>query len=393
MVICFPLIIRVFSGPYHRRVMNTPIIAQRLVAWHEVHQRNLPWRLTPAGARNPYAVWISEIMLQQTRVEMVVDYFKRWIATFPTIAALAAADQQAVLKAWEGLGYYARARNLHKAAQQIVAEYGGQVPNDRHTLRALPGIGDYTVGAILSLAFNQHEPILDGNVKRVLSRLADIAQPITETQTLKLLWRLARALVEAAPPGNAGACNEAIMELGALICTPVNPRCLICPVNELCRAAANGTQQERPVIPPKKQTPHYDVAAGIIWQGEPYHSNLLIAQRPADGMLGGLWEFPGGKLEATDVDLRACLRREIEEELAMQIKVGAQLTTVRHAYTHFRITLHAFHAHHTSGEPQALGVADWRWVTLADLAAFPFPVTDQKIIAALQQAWTSKPVS
>lgn len=365
--------------------MESSAIAQRLVAWHEVHQRDLPWRLAPAGARNAYAVWISEIMLQQTRVDMVVDYFKRWMANFPTIAALAAADQQAVLKAWEGLGYYARARNLHKAAQQIVADYGGQVPSDRHTLLALPGIGDYTVGAILSLAFNQHEPILDGNVKRVLSRLDDIAQPITETATLKLLWHLARALVEAAPPGDAGACNEAIMELGALICTPVNPRCLICPVNELCRAAANGTQQERPVIPPKKQTPHYDVAAGIIWQGEPYQSNLLIAQRPLDGMLGGMWEFPGGKLEADDADLRACLRREIEEELAMHIEVGAQLTTVRHAYTHFRITLHAFHAHHTSGEPQALGVADWRWVTLTDLAAFPFPVTDQKIIAALQQ--------
>ncbi|MBX3013569.1 MAG: A/G-specific adenine glycosylase [Caldilineaceae bacterium] len=366
--------------------MNTVEIAQRLVAWHALHQRELPWRLAPAGARDAYAVWISEIMLQQTRVDTVVDYFRRWMAHFPTIDELAAADQQAVLKVWEGLGYYARARNLHKAAQQIVAVYGGIVPNDRQTLLALPGIGDYTVGAILSLAYNQHEPILDGNVKRVLSRLADIADPITETATLKRLWRLARDLVEATPTGSAGAVNEAIMELGALICTPVNPRCLLCPVNERCRAAANGTQGERPVIPPKKQTPHYDVAAGLIWQGEPYQSPLLIAQRPPDGMLGGLWEFPGGKLEATDADLPACLRREIEEELAIQITVGEQLTTVRHAYTHFRITLHAFHARYLSGEPQTLGVADWRWVTLADLAAFPFPVTDRKIIEVLQQA-------
>jgi len=365
-------------------VMDTSEIAQRLVAWHALHQRDLPWRHAPAGEREAYAVWISEIMLQQTRVETVVDYFQRWMARFPTIDALAATDQQDVLKAWEGLGYYARARNLHKAAQQIVAEYGGSVPSDRRTLLTLPGIGDYTVGAILSLAFNQHEPILDGNVKRVLSRLADIAQPITETETLKLLWRLARTLVEAAPAGTAGACNEAIMELGALICTPANPRCLICPVNLLCRAAANGTQGERPVIPPKKQTPHYDVAAGIIWQGDPYQSRLLIAQRPPDGMLSGLWEFPGGKLEAEDADLRACLQREIREELAIQIDVGEQLTTVRHAYTHFRITLHAFHAQYVSGDPQALGVADWRWVTLDDLAAFPFPVTDQKIIAALR---------
>ncbi len=364
--------------------INAQAIAARLTLWHAAYQRDLPWRTAAAGVRDPYAVWISEIMLQQTRVEFVINYYKRWMLSFPTLAALAAADQQAVLKAWEGLGYYARARNLHKAAQAIVAEHGGQVPTDRKTLLALPGIGDYTVGAILSIAFNQPEPILDGNVKRVLSRLADIDQPINETATLNTLWQLARELVEAAEPDQAGACNEAIMELGALICTPTNPRCLICPLNELCLAAAHGTQHERPIIPPKKQTPHYDVAAGIIWQGEPYTSKVLIAQRPPNGMLGGLWEFPGGKLEADDADLAACLRREIEEELAIEIIVGEQLTTVKHAYTHFRITLHAFHARHMGGEPQSIGVADWRWVALDELDAFPFPVTDQKIIGALR---------
>ncbi|HRW09281.1 MAG TPA: A/G-specific adenine glycosylase [Caldilineaceae bacterium] len=364
--------------------MNSLDIAQRLVAWHEVHQRDLPWRIAAPGARDAYTVWISEIMLQQTRVEAVIDYYNRWMARFPTVEALAAADLQEVLKAWAGLGYYARARNLHKAAQQIVAEYDGQLPDERNALLALPGIGEYTVGAILSLAFNHHEAILDGNVKRVLSRLADIAQPITETATLKLLWQRARELVEVAPSQQAGACNEAIMELGALICTPTNPRCLICPVHTQCAAVANGTQHERPVIPPKKQTPHYDVAAGIIWQGEPYQSKLLIAQRPPDGMLGGLWEFPGGKLEEQDADLAACLQREIREELAMEIAVGKQLTTVKHAYTHFRITLHAFHARHLAGEPQTLGVADWRWVELVELETFPFPVTDQKIIEALR---------
>jgi A/G-specific adenine glycosylase len=369
--------------------LNFHAIAERLVAWHAAHQRELPWRTAPAGARDPYAVWISEIMLQQTRVEFVIDYYQRWMARFPTVDALAAADLQTVLKAWEGLGYYARARNLHKAAQQMVAAHGGHVPGARNPLLALPGIGEYTVGAILSIAFNQPEPILDGNVKRVLSRLADIEQPVNETATLKLLWQLARAVVEAAEPGHAGACNEAIMELGALLCTPTNPRCLICPLHEHCAAAAHGTQHERPVIPPKKQTPHYDVAAGIIWQGEPYASKLLIAQRPPDGMLGGLWEFPGGKLEAQDADLRACLQREIREELALEIAVGAQLTTVKHAYTHFRITLHAFHARHISGEPQAIGVADWRWIELAELDAFPFPVTDQKIIGALRGEYDS----
>ncbi|MEZ4679520.1 MAG: A/G-specific adenine glycosylase [Caldilineaceae bacterium] len=203
--------------------IDAQTIAAHLVAWHALHQRDLPWRTARAGERDAYAVWISEIMLQQTRVEAVIDYYNRWMVRFPTIAALAAADQQDVLKLWEGLGYYARARNLHKAAQQIVTEYAGQVPTDRKTLLTLPGIGDYTVGALLSIAFNQPEPILDGNVKRVLSRLADIDQPITETATLKLLWQLAREVVEATPPQQAGACNEAIMELGALICTPTNP--------------------------------------------------------------------------------------------------------------------------------------------------------------------------
>lgn len=358
-------------------------IARRLVAWHSVHQRSLPWRDAPAGARDPYRVWISEIMLQQTRVETVVGYFLRWMASFPTVEALAEADLQTVLKVWEGLGYYARARNTHAAAQQVVAEHCGQLPADRRQLLRLPGIGEYTVGAILSMAFNQPEPILDGNVKRVLARLFDIADPVDAPATLRTLWRLARELVEAAPQGSAGACNEALMELGATVCTPQSPRCLLCPLTDLCLAAARGTQADRPVMPPRKTTPHYDVAAGVIWQGDPFASPLLIAQRPHKGLLGGLWEFPGGKQETTDADLPACLRREIMEELGIAVDVGAAVTVVRHAYTHFRITLHAFHARYTGGDPQALGCADWRWVAFDDLAAYPFPVTDQKIIAAL----------
>jgi A/G-specific adenine glycosylase len=366
--------------------MNYPEIARRLVHWHNQHQRSLPWRTAPAGQRDAYTVWISEIMAQQTRLETVVDYYCRWMERFPTIEALAAADQQDVLKLWEGMGYYARARNLHRAAQQVVAEHNGQLPSDRATLLRLPGIGEYTVGAVLSLAFGQIEPILDGNVKRVLSRLADIEQPINETATLKLLWQQARAVVEGAPVGTAGICNEALMELGAMVCIPGEPRCLLCPLVELCQAFANGTQALRPIMPVRKATPHYDVAAGIIWQDEPFASKLLIAQRPQSGLLGGLWEFPGGKLEPTDADLPACLRREIAEELAIEIEVRELVTIVQHAYTHFRITLHAFHARHIGGEPQTIGCADWRWVDLGELDAFPFPVTDQKIIRALRKA-------
>lgn len=360
------------------------VAAPRLVEWHAAHQRALPWRAAPPGERDPYAVWVSEIMLQQTRVETVTDYFTRWMARFPTIDALAAADLQDVLKQWEGLGYYARARNLHAAAQRLSSEHEAQVPEDRKALRALPGIGDYTTGAILSIAFNQPEPILDGNVKRILTRVFDIDQPIDEPAVLRRLWALARGVVEAAAPGTAGACNEALMELGATICTPQSPRCLLCPLVDLCAAAAAGTQADRPIMPARKQTPHYDVAAGIIWQGEPYASPLLLAQRPHKGLLGGLWEFPGGKLEREDENLRACLRREIDEELGIEIAVGQQVATVKHAYTHFRITLHAFHAQWVQGEPQAIGCADWRWVALGDVEGFPLPVTDQKILAAVR---------
>jgi A/G-specific adenine glycosylase len=366
--------------------MNWSAIAQALASWHDKQQRSLPWRSAPAGHRDPYQVWISEIMAQQTRVETVIDYFERWMRRFPTIATLAAAEQQEVLKQWEGLGYYARARNLHRAAQIVVAEHSGKLPTESDALRRLPGIGDYTVGAILSLAYNQPEPILDGNVKRVLSRLADIEQPIDQPSTLRQLWNLAREVVEAAPPAGAGSVNEALMELGALVCVPANPRCLLCPVADHCQAFAHGTQNERPVTTPKRQTPHYDVTAGVIWQGEIGASPVLIAQRPQEGMLGGLWEFPGGKVEAEDSGLEACLRREIQEELGIEIEVGEHFTTVRHAYTHFRITLYAFHARHIGGEPQALGCADWLWVTLDELDAYPFPVTDRKIIAALRWA-------
>jgi A/G-specific adenine glycosylase len=312
--------------------LDYALVARLLVDWHNTHQRDLPWRTAPAGERNPYAVWISEVMLQQTRVEVVIGYYNRWMERFPTVQALAAAELQEVLKAWEGLGYYARARNLHRAAQVIVAEHGGIFPSDRAALLALPGIGEYTVGALLSIAYNQPEPLLDGNVKRVLSRILDLDQPIDQPAVLRLLWRNARQFVAAAAPGEAGACNEAVMELGALICTPQSPRCLLCPLQELCAAAAHGTQADRPVMPARKRTPHYDVAAGVIWQGEPYRSQLLLAQRPHKGLLGGLWEFPGGKLEESDPDLPACLRREIAEELGVEIDVGERVAVVQHAY-------------------------------------------------------------
>jgi A/G-specific adenine glycosylase len=364
-------------------VLDFARLAEQLVNWHAHQRRLLPWRAAPAGQRPPYSVWISEVMLQQTRAETAAGYFERWMERFPTVQALAAADLQDVLKLWEGLGYYARARNLHRAARQIVEKHGGELPAERAALRALPGVGAYTAGAILSIAFNQPEPILDGNVQRVLARLCDLKQPIDEPAVQQQLWQWARMLVEAAPPAAAGDCNEGLMELGATVCTPRKPRCLLCPLADSCAAALAGRQAERPLRSPRRSSPHYDVAAGVIWAGAPFQSQLLLAQRPAEGLLGGLWEFPGGKLEKGDADLAACLRREIDEELGIAIEVLGQLITLRHAYPHFRITLHTFHARHVSGQPQALGCQRWLWLGLEEVARYPLPVTDQKILAAL----------
>lgn len=353
-------------------------IAPYLLTWWDAGHEPLPWRAT----KNPYHIWVSEIMLQQTQVATVIPYYEQWLARLPTVEALAAASLDEVLKLWEGLGYYSRARNLHAAAKMVVERFNGRLPPTAAELQTLKGIGPYTAGAIASIAFDEPAPILDGNVIRVLSRLTDLAEDVTTTPTKNHLWQLAAAAVPAHRPGDF---NQALMELGQQVCAAAKPRCLLCPLQAVCLARQRGTQLERPVRPPRKNTPHYEVAAGVIWQTEERGENgrFLIAQRPLDGLLGGLWEFPGGKQEPGET-LPQTLAREIAEELAVEIRVEGFLTAVKHAYTHFRITLHAFHATLLAGEPQHLGVADHAWVTLADLDRYAFAVTDRKIIAALR---------
>ncbi len=348
-----------------------------LLNWWDTNRDDLPWR----RSRDPYAVWVAEIMLQQTQVVTVIPYYKRWMAHFPTVADLAASSLDEVLKLWQGLGYYSRARNLHAAAIQVMNLYNGQVPERHSQLMKLPGIGRYTAGAIASIAFSQPVPVLDGNVIRVLTRLADIGDDVSRSKTRNALWRMAGELVSEERPGDY---NQAVMELGQRVCLPTSPQCASCPVAAFCRSRQRGTQYERPVRPPRKRSPHFDVVAGIIWRTQiAEDGQFLIARRPLDGMLGGLWEFPGGKVEASESREEA-LEREIREELGIDIDVGRLLCTIKHAYTHFRITLHAFHALYIKGEPQHIGVADHAWIKLADLDRFPFAVTDLRIIEALK---------
>ncbi len=350
----------------------------QLLTWYAQAGRQLPWR----NIDDAYAIWVSEIMLQQTQVKTVQPYYSRWLAEFPTVAALATAELQTVLKAWEGLGYYARARNLHQAAQRLVAEHGGQIPQDFAQLTALPGIGRTTAGGILSSAFNQPYAILDGNVKRVLARLTALEVP--PAKALTALWQVSERLLD---PDNPRDFNQALMDLGATLCTRRQPDCSHCPWRVHCRAYNLNVQSEIPMAEPKGPLPHKQIGVAVIWNDQ---HQILIDRRKQEGLLGGLWEFPGGKIEPNET-VEDCIRREILEELGIHIEVGKPLCTVTHAYSHFKVTLNVHHCTYISGEPQPIECDEIRWVTLDALEKYPFPKANIQIIEALQQDWAINP--
>ncbi|GIV63052.1 MAG: A/G-specific adenine glycosylase [Bellilinea sp.] len=346
-------------------------LAARLLDWYRHNQRMLPWR----GTTDPYAVWVSEIMLQQTRVETVIPYYRRWMEQFPTLLHLARADEQQVLKAWEGMGYYSRARSLHSAAQLVVEKHQGRIPASMAELMRLPGIGRYTAAAIASIAFGQDEPALDGNLRRVAARLFNISLPARSPEGESQILAHLRAHL---PPGRAGDFNQALMDLGATICTPRKPACQRCPLADLCQAKRLGVQEERPVLTRRAATPLITVTAAVIWRD----GKVLLTRRPAKGLLGGMWEFPGGKQEAGET-LPECLRREIREELGVEIEVGEPAGVYRHAYSHFKVKLHAFTCRVVNGEPlphQADGMA---WAAPEELSRFPMGKIDRQIAANL----------
>ena len=343
----------------------TSRLASRLLTWYRQQGRSLPWR----GHSNAYAVWVSEIMLQQTRVETVIPYFEKWMTLFPAIRDLAEASEQDVLNAWEGLGYYSRARNLHRAAKIVIARYDGELPRDLQLLRELPGIGRYTVGAIASIAFNMDQPTLDGNLRRVFSRLFDVSEPADSPVGEEILWRHA---AEHLPKGSAGDYNQALMDLGATICLPKNPRCLLCPLMEICEARANGTQDQRPVLKPKKETPHFTNVAGVILKNE----LVLLAKRPSKGLLGGMWEFPNGRVDGKPAEE---LESVLEAGYGLKVRGGEALSTVKHAYTHFRVTVHAFRCVLVASSDEAA----LKWVKLEEIDDYPMGKVDRQIARVL----------
>ena len=345
---------------------------RRLIAWYDRCRRELPWRV-PGGKKaidgervDPYHVLVSELMLQQTQVATVIPYFKRFIERFPTADDLAAADEQEVLRLWQGLGYYSRARNLHRAAKKIVADHGGQLPADVESLRGLPGVGRYTAGAVASIAFEKRVPILDGNVTRVLCRLDRIESDPRDPATQEILWVRAEEIL---PGKRLGDFNSALMELGALVCTPRTPQCLLCPVREQCGAFAAGVQEKIPAPRKPKPTPLLKRWTFCIRRGDEW----LIEQRPSRGRWAGLWQFV-----TIDAGKSAPTSKSVAGKLPVQVSEPKRLGAVDHALTHRRYHFEAFTCE-AAGSGPIVSDRPRRWVSREQLTNYPLPRPQLKI--------------
>ncbi len=347
-------------------------IQKKLLAWYRVNQRDLPWRKTV----DPFAIWVSEVMLQQTQVKTVIPYYLNFMDTFSSVKDLAAADLELVLKAWEGLGYYARARNLHRAADLVVTDFNGKIPDQFACFLALPGVGDYIASAVQSIAFGRCHAVVDGNVKRVLARLFCLEHPVNQPGVHKQFKSLSERLLDTTVPG---IFNQAMMELGALVCKPAMPNCSVCPLSGKCFALNTQTVHQFPVRLPSKKVPIRAISVGIVRK----NGRLLITRRRLDGLLGGLWEFPGGKVEAGEDSRSACIR-EIREETGIEVKIDSFLTRIKHAYTHFKIEMDVFYCHPVSGEIVLDGPIDYRWIHLAQIDDFAFPKANLKFIPLIE---------
>ncbi|RSD24074.1 A/G-specific adenine glycosylase [Mesobacillus subterraneus] len=338
-----------------------------LIGWFASEQRDLPWRKD----QDPYKVWVSEIMLQQTRVDTVIPYFNRFLENFPTIEALAHADEEKVLKAWEGLGYYSRVRNLQSAVREVHEKYGGKVPDSPEGISSLKGVGPYTAGAILSIAYGKPEPAVDGNVMRVLSRILLIWDDIAKPSSRKIFEAAVRELISQENPSYF---NQALMELGALICTPTSPSCLLCPVREHCQAFEEGAQNELPVKTKKKKQKSILLAAGIFKDSE---GRILIRKRPESGLLANLWEFPTVELSLDFQRQRDQLSDHFEESYGVRPKIDESLGEIGHVFSHLIWNIHVF-AGQFAGEidesPQL------KLVNQHEIQEYAFPVPYQKML-------------
>lgn len=331
-----------------------------LINWYQEQKRTLPWRMD----QDPYKVWVSEIMLQQTQVDTVIPYFERFIELFPTPEALAKADEQLVLKAWEGLGYYSRARNLQTAVKEVSEKYDGKVPDQPDELGKLKGVGPYTLGAILSIAYNQPEPAVDGNVMRVMARVLQIEEDIAKQRTRRLFETVIREIIARDDPSSF---NQGLMELGALICKPKTPNCMICPVQSHCKAYSKGTQKELPIKTKAKKQKRLAYFT-IVFEDDA--ENIWIEQRPSEGMLANLWQFPMVLKDEIDE-----LEKWIEEHYQFSIEYLKKLEPITHTFSHVIWDLDVYHC-----KIKDKGHKANQFVPLSTIVNYPFPVSHQKII-------------
>ncbi len=364
-----------------------PVLRAELLAWWQANGRHwIPWKLRPDGhppqagePLDPWPIWSAEIMLQQTQLQVVLPYWRRWMEAFPTVAVLAAASEHEVLLRWQGLGYYSRARRLHQGAALLIAAAQGPEadvwPRTLEGWLAIPGVGRSTAGSILSSAFDLPHPILDGNVKRVLTRLS--ASPRPPARDAAGLWGLSAALLD---PKRPRAFNQALMDLGSGVCSPRNPSCGLCPWQGHCAAYAAGDPARYPVKEAPRELPFQVIGVGVVFNKA---GQVLIDQRLNEGLLGGLWEFPGGKQEP-DEAIETTIARELREELAIEVRVGEPLIALDHAYSHKRLRFVVHLCQWLGGEPQPLASQQVRWVDPAELDSYPFPAANARIIAALR---------
>jgi A/G-specific adenine glycosylase len=331
-------------------------LAKTLLSWYRRNQRQLPWR----EGQDAYKIWVSEIMLQQTRVEAVKEYYERWMRRFPTLNDLAEAEEEEVISYWQGLGYYSRARNLLQGVKEARARYGGQVPDSEDELKTLPGIGEYTAGAILSIAYDKKMPAIDGNVLRVFSRLYAIDEDIGNAQTKHKIRRLVE---QELPETGAGDFNQALMDLGAGVCIPRAPRCGICPLTEFCRAKQNGQVHSLPVKAKKKPAPIVTVVAGILTSG----GQFLFRRRPAKGLLAGMWEFPACEVPQGENGPQS-LQRFFAAEFDLEVAVMPERFQFRHIFSHRQWNI-SFHDCELSGQSRGSAKGSWmgreRWKDLS----------------------------
>jgi A/G-specific adenine glycosylase len=348
-------------------------ITKNLLAWYRRSHRDLPWRRTT----DAYRIWVSEVMLQQTQVATVIPFYQRFVGRFPDLVSLARAPLDDVLKMWEGLGYYARARNLHAAARQVVDRFASVVPADAQEFRTLPGVGEYIGAAVPSIAFGVPVVVVDGNVKRVIARLFAFGESVDRPAGTREIRRLADSLLDRACPGDF---NQALMELGAMVCRPAGPLCAECPVADACAARAGGNPEDFPRRDPRRAVPVQRIAVGVVRR----NGRVLITRRAESGMLGGLWEFPGGKIGPGESAEEAC-RREIREEVNLDVEVGERVARVKHAYTHLRVEIDVFECRYAGGKVRLAGPTDHRWILLEEAAHYAFPRANHKFLKTLRE--------